>query len=146
MGITFPSTDYFEQLKTQMAAQADKFKRLGYIDTTFAVSIGSNGKARNFILEFEVFDLKSVREVPAVDLKQVDFVIEGDAPVWREMIENIKRNGQADSTHDINTLTHFGERLKIRYDDPDGHDKLYRFMESIQEFFDLSSKVDVTFN
>ncbi len=146
MAITFPSTDYFTQLKTQMEAQADKFKRLGYIDTTFAISVGSNGSTRNFILEFEVFDLKNVREVPAVDLKQVDFQIEGDAPVWREMIENIKRNGAADSTHDINTLAHFGERLKIRYDDPDGHDKLYRFMESIQEFFDLSSKVDVTFN
>jgi hypothetical protein len=146
MAVTFPSTDYFTQLKTQMEAQGEKFKRLGYIDTTFAISVGSNGSTRNFILEFEVFDLKNVREVPAVDLKQVDFQIEGDAPVWREMIENIKRNGQADSMHDINTLAHFGERLKIRYDDPDGHDKLYRFMESIQEFFDLSSKVDVTFN
>jgi len=143
MAITFPSTDYFTQLKTQMEAQAEKFKRLGYIDTTFAISVGANGSIRNFILEFEVFDLKNVREVPTVDLKHVDFQIEGDAPVWREMIENIKRNGQADSSHDINTLTHFGERLKIRYD---GHDKLYRFMESIQEFFDLSSKVDVTFN
>src|SRR5262249_55045480 len=131
MGTTFPSTEYFNQLKTQMEAQADKFRRLGYIDTTFAVSIGSNGKARTFLLDFEVFQLKNVREVPSVDLKQVDFVIEGDAPVWREMLENIKRNGQADSSHDINTLTHFGEQLKIRYDDPDGHDKLYRFMESI---------------
>ena len=43
-------------------------------------------------------------------------------------------------------LAHFGERLKIVYDDPDGHDKLYRFMESIQEFFDLSSKLEVSFN
>ena len=41
---------------------------------------------------------------------------------------------------------HFGEQLKIVYDDPDGHDKLYRFMESIQEFFDLSSKLEVSFN
>jgi hypothetical protein len=79
-------------------------------------------------------------------LKKVDFSIEGDERVWREMIENIKRNGQADTDHDINTLAHFGEQLKIQYDDPDGHDKLYRFMESIQEFFDLSSKLDVSFN
>ena len=47
---------------------------------------------------------------------------------------------------DLNTLAHFGEQLKIQYDDPDGHDKLYRFMESIQEFFDLSSKLEVSFN
>jgi hypothetical protein len=101
---------------------------------------------RNFVLEFEVFELKDVHEVEAIDPKKVDFTIEGDAGVWREMIENILRNGEADTSHDINTLAHFGERLKVVYDDPDGHDKLYRFMESIQKFFDLSSKVEVRFS
>ncbi|HYL58961.1 MAG TPA: hypothetical protein VEU51_08820 [Candidatus Acidoferrales bacterium] len=146
MAISFPSKEYFEALKAQMGANEEKFRRLGFIDTTFAVSVGANGKTRNFVLAFEVFDLKDIREVPAIDLKQVDFAIEGDTRVWREMLENIKRNGEADSSHDLNTLAHFGERLKIVYDDPDGHDKLYRFMESIQEFFDLSSKLDVSFN
>jgi hypothetical protein len=146
MAVSFPSTEYFEALKAQMAAAQEHFSRLGFIDTTFAVSVANNGKSHNYVLEFEVFELKNVREVPAVDLKKVDFSIEGDERVWREMIENIKRNGQADTDHDINTLAHFGEQLKIQYDDPDGHDKLYRFMESIQEFFDLSSKLEVSFN
>ena len=143
--VTFPSNEYFESLKRQMESAQDKFRRLGFIDTTFGVSVGNNGKSRNFVLEFEVYELKKVSEVPSIDLKKVDFLIEGDAAVWREMIENIKRHGEADTDHDINTLTHFGEQLKIVYDDPDGHDKLYRFMESIQEFFDLSSKVEVSF-
>jgi hypothetical protein len=146
MPVSFPSTEYFEALKARMTAAQDKFRRLGFIDTTFGVRVGHNGKARNFVLEFEVFELKNVREVPDIDLKKVDFLIDGDARVWREMIENIRRNGEADSSHDINTLTHFGEQLKVVYDDPDGHDKLYRFMESIQEFFDLSSQIDVSFN
>jgi hypothetical protein len=146
MAVSFPSTDYFEALKTTMAAEQERFRRLGFIDTTFGVRVGQNGKARNFVLEFEVFELKNVREVDAIDLKKVDFMIEGDSGVWREMIENIQRNGEAGSGHDINTLAHFGDRLKIVYDDPDGHDKLYRFMESIQEFFDLSSKLEVSFN
>ncbi|HVA82150.1 MAG TPA: hypothetical protein VNF29_14580 [Candidatus Binataceae bacterium] len=146
MAISFPSTDYFEALKGKMTAQPEKFRRLGFIDTTFGVRVGHNGKTRNFVLEFEVFDLKNVREVDAIDLKKIDFMIEGDAKIWREMIENIHRNGEADSAHDLNTLTHFGEQLKIVYDDPDGHDKLYRFMESIQKFFDLSSQVEVSFN
>jgi hypothetical protein len=146
MAVNFPSTDYFEALQGQMAAAQEHFSRLGFIDTTFAVSVANNGKSHNYVLEFEVFELKHVREVPAIDLKKVDFSIEGDERVWREMIENIKHNGQADTDHDLNTLAHFGERLKIQYDDPDGHDKLYRFMESIQEFFDLSSKLDVSFN
>ncbi len=146
MPVNFPSTDYFDALKAQMVAAQEHFSRLGFIDTTFAVSVANNGKTHNYVLEFEVFELKKVSEVPAIDLKKVDFSIEGDAKVWREMIENIKRNGQADTHHDINTLAHFGEQLKIQYDDPDGHDKLYRFMESIQEFFDLSSKLEVSFN
>ena len=65
--------------------------------------------------------------------------------VWREMLENIQRNGEADAQHDLNTLAHFGEALKVSYADPEGHDKLYRFMESIQEFFDLSSQVELSF-
>lgn len=146
MAVSFPSTDYFNALKDKMVADQERFRRLGFIDTTFGVRVGQNGKARNFILEFEVFELKDVHEVDAIDPKKVDFTIEGDAGVWREMIENIHRNGEADSSHDINTLAHFGEQLKVVYDDPDGHDKLYRFMESIQKFFDMSSKVEVRFN
>jgi len=146
MAVSFPSVEYFEALKAKMEAEQEKFRRLGFIDTTFAISVGQNGAARNFMLEFEVYELKSVREVPSIDLKQVDFQLVGDARTWREMIENIGRNGAADTSHDINTLAHLGEHLKIAYDSPDGHDKLYRFMESIQEFFDLSSKIDVNFN
>jgi hypothetical protein len=146
MAVSFPSTEYFKALKEKMAADQERFRRLGFIDTTFGVRIGHNGKARNFILEFEVFELKDAREVEAIDPKKVDFTIEGDTGVWREMIENILRNGEADTSHDINTLAHFGEQLKVVYDDPDGHDKLYRFMESIQKFFDLSSKIEVRFN
>ena len=145
MAISFPSTEYFEALKAQMASNEEKFRRLGFIDTTFGVSVGLNGRARNFVLEFEVFDLKKVSEVPAIDLKKVDFQIQGDAQVWREMIENIRRNGEADAQHDLNTLAHFGEALKVSYDNPEGHDKLYRFMESIQEFFDLTSQIEVSF-
>ena len=146
MAVSFPSNEYFGALKEKMVAEQEKFRRLGFIDTTFGVRVGQNSKARNFILEFEVFELKDVREVDEIDPKKVDFTIEGDAGVWREMLENIHRNGEADTSHDINTLTHFGEQLKVVYDDPDGHDKLYRFMESIQKFFDLSSKLEVRFN
>lgn len=146
MAVKFPSTEYFEALKQRMVLAEARFRRLGYIDTTFGVKVAANGGLRNFILEFEVFELKSVREVERLDPKQVDFTLEGGLEVWRDMIENIRRNGEADTTHDINTLTHFGEHLKVGYEHPDGHDKLYRFMESIQEFFDLSSQVEVTYN
>jgi hypothetical protein len=145
MAVKFPSAEYFNALKDQMAAEQARFRRLGFIDTTFGIRVAQNGTSHNFVLAFEVFELRDVREVAQLDLDQLDFAIEGDLAVWREMIENIKRHGQADTAHDLNTLAHFGEALKISYADPEGHDKLYRFMESIQEFFDLTSKVEVTF-
>jgi hypothetical protein len=145
MAVKFPSLDYFNALKDQMAAEQARFRRLGFIDTTFGISVAENGTSRDFVLAFEVFELKAVREVAKLDLGQLDFAIEGDIAVWREMIENIRRYGEADTAHDLNTLAHFGEALKISYADPEGHDKLYRFMESIQEFLDLSSKVEVIF-
>ena len=143
--VRFPSTEFFNALKDQMAAEQARFRRLGFIDTTFGISVAHNGAARYFVLAFEIFELKDVYEVAQLDLAGLDFAIEGDLTVWREMIENIKRYGEADTAHDLNTLAHFGEALKVSYVDPEGHDKLYRFMESIQEFFDLSSRVEVTF-
>ncbi|MBV8772822.1 MAG: hypothetical protein JO166_10925 [Deltaproteobacteria bacterium] len=145
MAVKFPSLDYFTALKNQMSAEQARFRRLGFIDTTFGISVAHNGTARNFVLAFEVFELKDVHEVGELDLAGLDFAIEGDIAVWREMIENITRHGEADTAHDLNTLAHFGEALKINYADPEGHDKLYRFMESIQEFLDLSSKIEVAF-
>ena len=145
MPVKFPSLEYFTALKDQMSAEQARFSRLGFIDTTFGIGVIQNGTSRDFVLAFEVFELKNVREVGQFDLAQLDFAIEGEFSVWREMIENIKRHGEADTAHDLNTLAHFGEALKISYSDPEGHDKLYRFMESIQEFFDLSSKLEVIF-
>lgn len=145
MAVRFPSSDYFNALKLRMASEQERFRRLGFIDTIFGVVVADNGRSHNFVLTFEIFELKNVSEVERIDPAQVDFVIEGNSAVWREMIENIRRNGEADTQHDINTLTHFGEALKVTYDNPEGHDKLYRFMESIQEFFDLSSQVEVSF-
>jgi hypothetical protein len=83
----------------------------------------------------------SVRVADGID-PGVDFVIEGPLQAWKGMLDNIHELGAADTEHSLNTLTHFGERLTVRYDDPDGHDKLYRFAESVQEWLDLSARVD----
>jgi hypothetical protein len=64
---------------------------------------------------------------------------------WVEMLENIRQHNGADVTHSLNTLTHFGERLQLLYDDPDNRDKFFRFQESIQEFFDLAYSLELTF-
>lgn len=130
-----------------MQEEEARFRRLGFIDTTFGVHVISpDGQEWRFVLAFEVFECREAREVEDFSGIPLDYVIRGDFSTWQEMLTNIREHGQADVAHSLNTLTHFGERLQVIYDDPDDRDKFFRFQESIQEFFDLASKLDITFN
>ena len=148
--MAFPSEQFFKALAGAMAKERERFRNLGFFDVTIGVRIlpdDPGDRERLYVLAFEVFDCTLAEEVPDFTLFRVDFVLEGRLGAWREMFENIRAHGAADVAHTINTLTHFGEKLRLHYDDPDGHDKLYRFAESIQEFFDLAAKLDdVTFD
>jgi hypothetical protein len=126
VAVAFPSLEFLQVLQREVAAERDRFSRLGYFDTTFGVRVLQDGGAAEFTVAFEVFDC----------------VVEGPLAAWKDMLDNIHDLGAADTAHSLNTLTHFGESLQVRYDDPDGHDKLYRFAESVQEWLDLSSRVD----
>jgi len=139
VAVAFPSLDFFRTLQRELAAERERFSRLGFFDTTFGVRVQDDGAAADFTVAFEVFDC--VRVVDGIE-PGVDFVIEGPLPAWKAMLDNIHELGAADTEHSLNTLTHFGESLRVRYDDPDGHDKLYRFAESVQEWLDLSARVD----
>ena len=146
MQLTFPSVEFFRALQALMHSERERFRRLGYFDTTFGVRVlGAAPDPKEFVLSFDVFDCTAVRTVADLTQETVDFVLEGDLGTWVEMLRNIVQHGAADVTHSINTLTHTGERMRVLYDDPDGHDKLYRFAESIQQFFDLAAKVDIVF-
>ncbi len=141
MAIRFPSRAFFEALAGEMTVERERFSRLGFFDTTFGVRIvDAGGKAAEFALAFEVFEC--VRVVEGLGGVDTDFVIEGPLAAWKEMFDTIHALGAADTAHSLNTLTHFGEGLQVRYDDPDGHDKMYRFAESIQKFLDLSARID----
>jgi hypothetical protein len=145
--IPFPSEAFFRELRRLMGERAERFRALGYFDVTFGVHVTPDRPGEpdgRFVLEFDVFDCIRADAVAAF-ASDLDFVLEGRLAVWREMLENIAGRGAADAAHSINTLTHFGDALRVRYDDPDGHDKLYRFAESIQEFFNLAAQVDMTF-
>jgi hypothetical protein len=121
------------------------FRRLGFIDTTFGIHIvGPASQEWQYILSFEVFECRDVVVAPSFDLTAIDFILKGDLASWVEMLANIRQHNGADVAHSLNTLTHFGERLQLLYDDPDNRDKFFRFQESIQEFFDLARSLDLT--
>jgi hypothetical protein len=142
----FPSLSFFQALQNTMRQEEARFRRLGFIDTTFGVHVlGPHGQEWRYLLAFEVFDCREVSEVRDFDLTATDFVLQGDLAAWTEMLTNIQRNKGADVVHSLNTLTHFGERLQMIYDDPDNRDKFFRFQESIQQFFDLTDTLELEF-
>lgn len=146
MKVAFPSVEFFRALQTLMQSERERFKRLGYFDTTFGIRVlDGTGGSHQYVLAFEVFDCTGVRAARDLSAESLDFILEGDLDTWVSMLRNIQQHGAADAAYSINTLTHLGERMRVVYDDPDGHDKLYRFAESVQEFIDLAAKLDIDF-
>ena len=144
MAFPFPSNAFFGALRESMNENVETFRKLGYFDCKFGIRVlADDAEAKSYVLGFDVYECVDCREVEDLTSENPDFVLEADAKVWREMFANIKANGGADAEHGINTLTHFGEGMRCLYDDPDGHDKMFRFAESIQEFFNLAARVDV---
>ncbi len=134
MSVSFPSLAFFQALQREMRAERERFSRLGFFDTTFGVRVlaDGDGAPAEFALAFEVFDCVRISE--GLASVETDFVVEGRFGAWREMLDAIHELGAADTAHSL-----------VRYDDPDGHDKMYRFAESIQEFLDLSARVDFVY-
>ena len=77
MAVVFPSVEFFASLQERMRKEAERFRRLGFIDTTFGIRI-RNGLDRSFIIAFEVFDCVGVHEVESLAGEPVDFVFDGD--------------------------------------------------------------------
>ncbi len=137
MSIRFPSLEFFRALQQRTKDDADAFEKLGVCDTTFGVRVGSD----LYRIVFEVYECTEVDE--ASDPASLDFVLTAPVELWKEMFASVVANGGADAGHTINSLTHVGDVMKVEYEDPEGHDRLYRFMATIQEFLDEAQHLDV---
>jgi hypothetical protein len=137
MPIRFPSLAFFQALQQRTKDAHDVFEKMGTCDTRFGVRIGD----QLYAITFDVYDCTDVRE--GGNPAELDFVLAAPPPVWNAMIESIRKHGGAGIDHTLNTLTHLGDVVKVEYEDAEGHDKLYRFMATIQEFFDQARHLDV---
>jgi hypothetical protein len=137
VSIPFPSLEFFEALQKRTALDAAAFEKLGYCDTNFGVRVGD----QLFTIRFEVFECVEVRS--GGDAEKLDFVLSASADVWKGMIESIVSHGGADAEHTLNTLSHVGDVMRVEYADAEGHDCFYRFMASVQEFFNQAQHLDV---
>ncbi|HJQ83437.1 MAG TPA: hypothetical protein VKA21_05130 [Candidatus Binatia bacterium] len=148
----FPSLGWFARLAERMAAQPEKYRKLGSVDLTLVARIVfPDGRAEAYRLAFEGHRCRAVERVegdPALGARHV-VILEGEYAAWVEMIESIRRHGRADLTHTLNylTLPDWPFRL-LPADDAEGQldvDRFYRFNETLQEFFDEAAAVDTRF-
>lgn len=148
----FPSVGWFQRLADCMAAQPEKYRRLGSVDLTLVPRITfADGHAELFSLEFaghrcRVVGCPAGREtIPG----RHAVIIEGEYDAWKEMVENIQRHGRADLTHTLNYLTLPDWPLRllpVREDEAQlDVDRFYRYNESLQQFFDGSANVETRF-
>jgi hypothetical protein len=149
---TFPSRAWFQQLAERMAAQPEKYRRLGLLDLTLIPRIVfPDGHAEQYSLAFEGYRCRAVEQPERVEMTHGNHpvVIEGDYAAWREMVENIRRQGRADLTHTLNYLTLPDWPLRlVPVDEAQGQldvDRFYRYNESLQEFFDEAAAIDTQF-
>jgi hypothetical protein len=137
LSIPFPSLEFFEALKKRTTEDPVTFEKLGTCDTNFGVKIG-DALTR---IRFEVYECVEVSE--GGDASELDFVLAAAPEVWNEMVASILSNGGADAAHTLNTLSHVGDVVQVEYEDAEGHDCFYRFMATLQEFFDQARRLDV---
>ena len=137
---SFPSVEWFNALKEIVNKDPD-FRALGTVDSVLGVKVG------NKIIEitFDAFECMNVRDARENDLRDMDFWLEQPYDNWKDMIENIKEHGKADLSHTLNTIDLSLPEGFARAHDGYRRDAFYRFNQSIQDFFNASSKIDTQF-
>jgi hypothetical protein len=136
----FPSVEWFDSIKN-IVNQDPNFRQLGTVDSIVGVKVGS----KIYQLTFEAFECTNVKEASENDLRDMDFWLEQPWDAWKEMLENIKKNGHADLSHTLNTIDLSMPEGFARSHDGYRRDAFYRFNQSIQDFFNAASKIDTQF-
>ena len=137
---TFPSVEWFNDIRA-ITNNDPAFRHLGTVDAMVGVKVGS----KIYELTFEAFECTNVREINESSLRDLDFWLEQPFENWKDMVENIKKNGHADLTHTLNTIDLSMPEGFARSHDGYRRDAFYRFNQTFQYFFDVSARVDTTF-
>ena len=152
MSAIFPSAGWFRRLAHRMAAQPEKYRELGATDLTLVPRVTfPDGHSELFSLAFEGHCCRTVEQLtgPEAIHGQHPVILEGEYAAWKEMVENIRRNGHADLTHTLNYLTLPDWPLRlVPVDESEGQldvDRFYRYNQTLQEFFDEAAALDTRF-
>jgi hypothetical protein len=139
------SVEFFDDLASTMAADPERYERLGDIDLELAI-VMRRGQTSAFAvrLSFHGISCDGVVEVdhPA-EVPGADCWLDGSLEDWQAMFDNITTNGHAVDHWTLNTLTLFGDRISLHATDPMGEDRFHRFNQTLQEFVDAAARLAV---
>lgn len=136
----FPSVEWFKTA-ADLLNKSDSFKRLGTCDTEMGVQVGS----QIFEIDFEAFEVTTVKEIDAARAEQLDFVLVQSPDAWRAMIDDIKTNGRATHDYTLNSLDLRSDVELAIGKDYHRRDAFYRFNQTFQEYFDMAAKIETTY-
>ncbi len=133
---SFPSVEWFEMLGHYMVAQSDRYHDLGACDCCMVVKVVQIDEPRLIEVQFKDYVVESVRELPKIeDARPEHFVVEAPLSVWREMIDNIRSQGQPDLEHTLNYLSFPDDPMVVHGPDQLMVDAFFRYNQSLQLFF-----------
>ncbi|HMS60486.1 MAG TPA: hypothetical protein PKA49_16745 [Tepidiformaceae bacterium] len=136
----FPSVEWFKTAG-DLLNKSDSFKRLGTCDTQMGVAVGD----RYFEVDFEAFEMAAAKQIDAERAAELDFVLTQDYDAWKAMLQDIKANGRATHEFTLNSLDLRSDAVSARGKNYTRRDAFYRFNQTLQEYFDMSAKMDTTF-
>ena len=137
---TFPSVEWFKAAR-DLANNSESFKHFGTCDTEMGVKVDD----RYFEIDFEAFEVADVKEIDEERAAQLDFTLVQSYDDWKSMLLNIKEHGRAEHEFTLNSLDlRSAQELAIGKDYV-RRDAFYRFNQTIQDFFDLSAKIDTAY-
>src|SRR5262249_43127020 len=139
----FPSVEWFSEV-AQLAMQDDVYRRFGRVDAT----VGLQVDGRVFRMTLDVFDIGDIREIDTDALRDLDFYLDMELSRWQAMLSNIESSGRAEREFTLNSLDLILPDGLHRNAADDGYraDKFFRFNENLQRYFDLSARVETTFD
>ena len=140
----FPSTEWFDAVREEF--NGDESVRGGGGGTCDA-RVGIRVGETNFLLVFEGFDCVSASEIDEAMLESTDFYLDMSPDDWEDMLSNVQENGGADFDHTLNTidLEIEGGFAISSTGDQYRQDLFFRYNQTFQYFFDLSSRVPTEF-
>lgn len=136
----FPSVEWFKQAG-DLLNKSDSFKRLGTCDTQMGVKVGDD----YFQVDFDAFEVAGAHKIDAQKADELDFTLVQTPNAWKAMLDNIKENGLATHEFTLNSLDLRSDQELAIGKDYNRRDAFYRFNQTLQDYFDVSAKMETTY-